>query len=145
MPKTTFEALANRVIRSAKTLPQRVSNTAIAAALEVVQDLNEHTPVDTSKALSNWQTRLNSPVSTAIPAFVAGLQGSSKNQSAQVVLTAAKATLFGKKQGIPIYISNVLPYITPLNSGTSTKEPAGFVQRAVLLGRIRVKKAKLKL
>jgi len=129
--------------RNARALPQRVSNTAVAAALTVVQHLGADTPAYTSKAVSNWQTRLNTPAVTPIPAFIAGIEGSTKGLSSQAMYTAALQTLIGKKPRVDIYISNVLPYINRLNEGWSQQAAAGFVQSAVMMGRKRVKRAKL--
>jgi hypothetical protein len=145
MARTTLMGLSRSMKRRSENLPKKVSEVAKKVSLVVVDDLTQKTPVDTSKALSNWQTKIGSPVSTAIPPYIAGMQGSTQEQSAQAVISITKSVLAGKTPGKTIYISNVLEYISRLNDGHSAQEPAGFVERAAMIGRNEVKKARLNL
>lgn len=136
--------LANRLEKKAEAIDKAASKTAVDAALAIVGDLAYVTPVDTSKALSNWIVTLDSPASEKIDPHFFGEKGSSQRASAAETLNRAKAVLQNKKPGQAIFITNNLPYIVRLNEGYSGQAPAGFVERAVLIGRKMFEKFKIK-
>lgn len=140
----TLRGLAERLENRAAKLDEQVSRLAVETADAIVSDLVNVTPVDTSQALSNWQVSVGSPVNGSIPPYVPGEGGSTQGLSASAALAEARAMLKTKKPGQVIYISNVLRYIQRLNDGSSKQAPAGFVERAVLLGRRYLATAKLK-
>jgi hypothetical protein len=76
-----------------------------------------------------------------LSAYREGFAGSTQEASASEALFQGEHQLRLKKPGMPIYITNNAPYIRALNDGSSMQEPAGFVERAVLIGR-RVVEAK---
>lgn len=127
--------LADSLNKKAKQVATAASDLAIGTALTIVGDLAVKTPVDTSKAISNWQVALNSPPNNTIAPHYPGSDGSTFSASAGETLLKAKMTLKNKKSGNDIYITNNLPYIKKLNDGSSKQEPAGFAERAILLGR----------
>lgn len=143
MPKDLF-ALADSLERKAKAIDQAASQTAVDTALAIVGDLAYKTPVDTSQALSNWQVTLDEPASAFISPHYPGEGGSTQRASAQETINRAKAVLANKKPGQKIYITNNAPYIKRLNDGYSGQQPAGFVERAVLIGRKMIAKFKIK-
>lgn len=121
----------------ATTLPAEVTNNvSIEAAELILNDLLTVTPVDTSKALSNWQASLDVEPDTILPAYYPGAFGSTAIISREAALEAAQKIFAAKKPGQRLYISNLLPYIRRLNDGSSDQAPAGFIERAVLLGRL---------
>lgn len=134
--------LANRLEKVATKLDETASDAAVKVASEILKDLLNVTPVDTSKALSNWQIGLGSPPDARLKPYFPGLGGSTQEASANAALKAGLDVLKGKKAGVTIYITNNLPYIRRLNDGYSKQAPAGFVERAVLIGR---KKAEIKI
>ena len=136
--------LVTSLEKKAKAIDEAASKLAVDTALTIVGDLAYKTPVDTSQALSNWQVSLGSPVDSKIPPYYPGEGGSTRNSSAQSTIDAAKNALKQKRPGVTIYISNVLPYIRRLNDGYSKQAPAGFVERAVLIGRKMRKNFKIK-
>jgi hypothetical protein len=119
----------------------RALNLTKYVAYKTLEYLVEVTPVDTSKAESNWRIALGGTSwgATPIPAYVLGSGGSSREASARAALAAGKAALKGAVAGKPIAVINVVPYIERLNAGSSTQAPAGFVERAVLVGKQAVK------
>lgn len=139
-----LRTLARRLEKRANAMPEDANRVKIETAKAIVNDLIEVTPVDESTALSNWQVGVGEPVPTAIKAYVAGKKGSSEGVSEQAAKNAALAKLEAVKPGETIYLSNVLKYIRRLNDGSSGQAPAGFVERAVLLGRKLVRGAKLR-
>ena len=142
MARTLLD-LANDVDKLGDQIAQAASDHAVKTALTIVGDLVYHTPVDTSQALSNWDVTIGAPADDPHGPYVAGKHGSTQQQSAAKALAQAKQTLKDKKPGQTIYIANNLPYIRRLNDGYSQQVPAGFVERALLLGR--KMKAKFKL
>lgn len=134
MARTLLD-LANDVDKLADKIGQAASDHAVATALTIVGDLVYHTPVDTSQALSNWDVTVGAPADDPHGPYVAGKHGSTQRASAAAALNQAKDTLKNKKPGQSIFIANNLPYIRRLNDGYSAQVPAGFVERAVLLGR----------
>lgn len=127
--------LANQLRAISPQLAAQASEAAKGAALAIVSDLANVTPVDTSQALSNWRIGINQKVVLAIEPYQSGKAGSTQSESAQATIDAARIALAAKKPGDTIWISNPLPYIGLLNDGSSSQAPAGFVERAVLIGR----------
>ncbi|QBZ71728.1 hypothetical protein [Pseudomonas phage KP1] len=136
--------LADRLERIDKELNGAASDIAVDAALAIVGDLAYRTPVDSSQALSGWQVTLDTPAAGRIGPHFPGFQGSTYRQSAAETISLAKAVLKNKQPGQAIYITNNEPYIKRLNDGYSAQAPAGFVERAILIGRKMFKKFKLK-
>ena len=136
--------LANSLERKAKAIDEAASKTAVDTALAIVGDLAYKTPVDTSQALSNWIVTLDAPATERIDPHYPGEGGSTQRSSAAETLNQAKAVLANKKPGQAIFITNNLPYIKRLNDGYSAQAPAGFVERAELLGRKIIAKFKIK-
>lgn len=138
--------LSRRLEKLVYDMDKTYSNLAISVALTVLGELVYKTPVDTSQALSNWQVSLISPlpIGGEIDPYFPGERGSSQRSSAQAAIEQARRVLNGKLPGDTIYLSNVLPYIVPLNNGHSGQQAAGWVERATMLGRIQIKKRKAK-
>jgi hypothetical protein len=137
--------LSKRFNRAADRVPEAGSKAAAKVAEAILNDLAFVTPVDESTARSNWQVALNTPISDSdeIGPYYLGSHGSTGQASAQAAVAAGRAVLATKKPGETIYVSNVLDYIVPLDEGHSQQEPAGFVHRAVLVGRKTVAKIRL--
>lgn len=127
--------LATSLEKKAKAIDEAASKLAVDTALTIVGDLAFKTPVDTSQALSNWIVTLETPSSDKIKPHFPGEGGSTQKASAAETINQARKVLTKKKPGRKIYITNNLPYIRRLNDGYSKQAPAGFVERAVLIGR----------
>lgn len=129
--------LSRRIQKIEKDLPKNANLIVVECAMKVVEQLvsspPEGTPVDTSKAESNWQVGVMRRPGTYLPAHVLGEKGSTQGASAAIVIEAATAALAGRKSGQVIYISNVAPYIRRLAyEGHSKQSPPGWVEAAVL-------------
>ena len=140
----TLLGLARRLEQ--KTLPQiqAVGNRrAIATAEAIIRELLVDTPVDVSTALSNWQISVGNIVpNIPLLPYVPGSHGSTRGSSMAEAMAVALNNLRAKKPGEPIYISNVIDYIGELNRGSSPQQPAaGFIERAVMRGRMKSKRA----
>lgn len=124
-------------------LPLEVNRLSIACAETVLFDLVKKTPVDTSNALSNWVISLGSLSGREIGPYFYGEKGSTYQQSYNYAYNIGKDELRMKKPNEPIFISNSVDYIVDLNNGKSQQEPAGFVHRAAILGKIEVNNWKM--
>lgn len=136
--------LADRIAKLNGRIQTAASETAKDVAIAVVTDLANKTPVDTSNALSNWQVTLDEPATQEIKPYFPGYMGSTQRASAAQTINEGRSALGRKKPGQKIYITNNAPYIRALNNGSSKQEPAGFVERAALIGRIIARKFKVK-
>lgn len=138
-------ALSRRIQRIRKAIPKEANRIKTEVAEKVATDLIRVTPVDVSEALSNWQVSVNAPPRFPLPAIYPGQKGDTESASEGAAIEHAKRVLLDSLPGERLYVSNVVEHIVPLNNGTSTQEPAGFVERAVVMGRVVLRKARLKL
>lgn len=143
MARTLLD-LADSLERRAVAVSEAASQTAVDTALTIVGDLAFKTPVDTSQALSNWDVTLDAPAHDKHGPYYHGVAGSTQRASAAETIARAKTVLKNKLPGQKIFITNNQPYIKRLNEGYSAQAPAGFVERAILLGRKMREKFKLK-
>lgn len=148
--------LANEMDALANKLSVFANATGQDAASTVLNDLTQVTPIDTGTAVSNWIVTLDSPALSGLilAPFVPSPKGRVKHgvwvhavdpaitAQANVPQTfqAGLAVIKSKKQGQSIFITNNAPYIELLNQGSSSQAPAGFVDRAIILGEQSVKR-----
>lgn len=89
------------------------------------------TPVDTGRARSNWQVGIGSA-----PTGIKESEGG-PFASGLIAIELGKAVISrysSNDAGKYIHITNNLPYIVPLNNGHSAQAPAGYVEKAVVVG-----------
>lgn len=130
----TLQSLARRLNRLADSAGQdlyRERRDRIARA--VIRELLLSTPVDTTRALSNW--RIGDPSAPIEPHSV-GSEGSSRAASLATALADAERAIKAGKLSNALVIFNSVPYIRKLNEGSSSQAPAGFVERAILAGKL---------
>jgi hypothetical protein len=106
----------------------------VALALNVDANLRSQppqgTPVRTGWAAANWVPSVGAPM--ALPA--ADTKDPTPAQIAaarQAGRSALNEVLAYKLTDGPIFVSNGVPYIVPLNDGHSPQSPPGFVQTAL--------------
>jgi hypothetical protein len=152
----TLLDLATRMEKLKAGLPTRASELAKQVAGAIEKDLTEVTPADVGDAISNWQVSLNEPAVGTIGAFSPSPRGRmrdgkwthavdpaiTRSNNAPAAQAAAQATIQSKQPGQPIFITNSLPYIKKLDSGSSDQAPAGFFDRAIIVGKVALDKAK---
>ena len=118
-----FKDFANKMDETADKVGIRVSQVHRAVALTVVDDLVKNTPVLTGRARSNWQANLSKPNNSIADA-----------KSEEEAIGEAGDNIGKHIPGQDIYITNNLKYIGLLNDGSSKKQPALFVERAIKRG-----------
>lgn len=111
-----INAIGQNIIRNSVRLQRTVAE-------HVVEFVATQTPIDTGRASGNWITQIGSPDTGYDPNETGGPQTS---------IDRAKAALAALAVGQTVYISNNVPYIVPLNQGTSSQAPAGFVEMSAV-------------
>lgn len=132
--KTLFD-LAKDMERLAERIPQASNDIKIAVTAAIHGYLLVDTPVDTSKALSNWIVTAEEPWKIDMPAYREGIQGSTQSESIDLAKVAARQQYKLVKSGESLFISNNADYILDLNNGSSRQAPAGFIEASILKGR----------
>ncbi len=137
--------LAARLDRIADGLDDDLKGAKTAVAGAVVRYLLDHTPVDTTEALSNWRASRGTALTGAIPPLVAGKGGSTRSASLSAALAAAMTVIEAASGQELLVIFNNVPYIQRLNDGYSAQAPAGWVEQAVLVGRSTARNYKIRI
>jgi hypothetical protein len=145
----TLLDLANQLDKFVGNVSETTNEVVKTTALAIVTDLAEHTPADTGTAISNWQVSLGTPDVGILSAYVPSPRGKTirkvwthsadpvvtRENNAPLTIEVAKRILAMRKAGEVIFIASCVPHIKPLDEGHSSQEPAGFVDRAVIVGR----------
>lgn len=114
--KNAFE-FESDLNEAAKVLgAETAREAAVTLAIQLSTEIVRRTPVDTGRARANWflsegTPRIETTSSTSAQSFSA-------------------SALTGRN---PIYITNSLPYIVPLEYGHSKQAPAGMVRTAIAM------------
>lgn len=121
---TTLQIFAQQMNALASRVQQRVPVLTREVAQHIVEDVALQTPFLSGQAAANWKTSVGSPDNSWDP-------GPNAN-AGQHSVDEAKAALVALGMGQTVYITNNVPYIVDLNSGSSVKAPAGFVETAIV-------------
>lgn len=118
---------ARRLKKRAEYVRKNAQKLQRKVTLKVQEVLVYATPVDTSRALSNWQASKNTPIRSYIDPYFPGKGGNTQRRSARAAINQGKAAMEGL---LPrsCYIVNNAPYIGRLNEGSSLQAPAGFIK-----------------
>lgn len=136
MATDDLQGFSKRMQKRADKLPGGVNRAKRRVALAVDQALVLATPVDTGRARANWFASLDTPLD-ADETF------RPKDTSGQGALNQGAGVIGRVKPGQVIFFTNNLPYIVPLNQGSSAQAPAGFVEEAVAAGVREARKVKV--
>lgn len=136
--------LSTRLRKLAKDIPLQVNRLKIDVTLTIQFKLTEITPVDTTKAVSNWKVTRVAPFPNDIEPYSPGFLGYTAHASITAARADAQKNLKGVKPGETVFIVNNADYIKDLNNGSSRQAPAGFVEASVMLGRKKIKDFKFK-
>lgn len=137
--------LANRLRQradAAKSIGPLVAREVVRA---IAHDVIAHTPVDEGHTVSSWELGIGQQPSADRTAHVAGQKGSTASENRAQAIAAVEAVLASpKRPGVPYVLSNGSEAIGFLNDGSSRQEPAGFVERAILVGRLKLRELNAK-
>lgn len=112
--------LGANVARNADATMRKVAIGATQAVISA-------TPVDTGRARSNWLASIDTIRTDNVEPLAAGAAAT------QIAIEEAAAVIRGYDgdSNREIRLQNSLPYIDPLNNGSSAQAPAGFVRMGV--------------
>lgn len=139
----TLKDLAIRLDKLPRQIKIAASKAAIEASKRLLERLWADTPVDTTKALSNWLVGIGKSSKYSREPYVAGFAGYTKTQSTAAARVVAFSVLEKKKPGQRIFITNNVNYIRRLNEGYSRQAPAGYIENAVFVVKYSMRSYKL--
>lgn len=125
----TLGALSRALFDASRTLRADANKLKQDVSKYAIQRLIYETPVDTSKALSNWQVGLSVGSTLQLPAYFIGESGTTQNISAVTALGAAYQQIARAKYGTPLVLYNNVNYIIKLNAGSSPQADANYVDK----------------
>ncbi|QZA70460.1 minor tail protein [Erwinia phage AH03] len=131
----TLRDLSKRLRTLSKEIPKQVNQLKVDVALTIQADLAKETPVDTTKAVSNWKATRIAPFPNDVEPYFPGFYGYTAYKSIQASIADAEVNLKGTKPGETVFIVNNADYIKDLNEGSSKQAPAGFVEASIVKGR----------
>jgi len=127
-----FGPFTRRMEVRADEIVDGVNRVVRATALVIDQAVVFSTPVDKGVARSNWRVGIGAAPTGTIPAYSPGDElGVGETANAQAAIAQGSTVIGSRRPGQDIFIANNLPYIQPLNDGSSRQAPAGFVETAV--------------
>lgn len=138
-----LRSLAGRMRKLNRRLEFTAGKITREAASIVVDVLVDRTPIDTTKAVSNWQVGINRPVRTIIPPHFPGKLKSTEYASTRETKNLAEEKIKEYVKHGVIYVSNHVPYIQGLNNGTISAQASGFVEAAVVSAQLRLQNLKI--
>lgn len=133
--------------KKCKALPKEIkiaaSLAAIVASKRLLNELWSITPVDTTKATSNWLVGIQKGIYSEREPYVPGFLGYTKTASVTAARKIAFTALEKKKPGQSVFIVNNVDYIMDLNRGSSKQAPARFVENCIFITAYAMKNYKL--
>jgi hypothetical protein len=129
----TLNSFALTMDKLREDLPNIANEAAIDIAAAILSDMLTVTPVDTSKAVSNWQIGLGTPYTVEREPYYKGRRGSTRLVSSNAALKDGVLAIQQKKPGEPLYISNSAHYIEDLN------DRGNFTHRAALIAKLNLR------
>lgn len=99
-------------------------------AIAMHSGLLQLTPVDTGRAVGNWQVSIGAP-STETGDKTFGSGGSGKGAAEAYASRRGVAKISGVQLGQSIWICNNLPYIVVLNDGAENRTAHHMLERAI--------------
>lgn len=97
---------------------KRADRFVRAMALEAHGRLIRRTPVRTGRARANWSVDFDTPAATTTE---------DTDKSGQATVARGAAKIARAHAGDVVYLTNALPYIGPLEKGSSKQAPAGMI------------------
>jgi len=113
-------------------IENKVNDIVKDIAEEVLLSLLSRTPVDTSKAVSNWVIGLGEKDLSVIKAHFFGRRGSTRDQSMAAAYGKAMRELKMREVGVGVHISNSVDYIKKLDNREDLIEVAEKVGLYIL-------------
>jgi len=143
--------------RNMRVRGSKIENSSIGLVKRIAKraliGLVEGTPVDKGVARSNWRVSIYNPTRAVIPAYLPGKNlglGERSNARAAIAAGIAQINLlrvgaaFGTGQaGRALFITNAIPYLGRLRTGSSTQQPKDWVSIALIEARSEISSVRL--
>lgn len=136
-------AFALKMQKRADDLPNQVNEAKKEVSKAALHTAVNGTPVDTSKAISNWNVNIGKASAPVREPFFPGRRGSTRGESIRATIAKGDARIEKVKPGQEVHIANGVDYIKALNDGTISRQPGGFVEAALTVGRNKLKTLKV--
>jgi len=150
--KDDLPQFSKDIKRYGDSIPRIVNALMKAIAVSVTKEIVIGTPVDEGTARSNWRMGLGRGLRSVIAAHSpypkgskGGGAGRGETVNAAKTIAAAKTVIQRRLPGQTMVLSNSVPYIGDLNSGSSRQAPALFVEAGILGGLRKLDGKELKL
>ena len=114
----SFALDLQRFARKASAVPDQILRKVV---FDITREIVQKTPVDTGHARSNWFWGVQ----------VVSDEDATLSKSGAPSLTRAASFASTVRSGGVVYLTNNLPYILPLEFGSSQQAPAGMVRITV--------------
>ncbi|HEY0820255.1 MAG TPA: hypothetical protein VGD46_15830 [Rhizobacter sp.] len=127
------------LMREADRFEQYIKNVTAGVVAAVYEGILLYTPVLTGRARKNWFVTRSAPSKRMVdgdqkinePGYWFTVTGEPLNSEERGVAESIKNAVMQGPVGTRVYVTNNLPYIDDLESGSSAKAPAGMVDIAV--------------
>ena len=118
MSGQSFALDLQRFARKASAVPDQILRKVV---FDITREIVQKTPVDTGHARSNWFWGVQ----------VVSDEDATLSKSGAPSLTRAASFASTVRSGGVVYLTNNLPYILPLEFGSSQQAPSGMVRITV--------------
>lgn len=130
------------VTQAARDERKKLDRVMRIAVLELTGGLVDETPVLTGTARANWNFSTNQP-DTSTYTVPNPVPNDPRMTAYAIKQEANRARVSGgwkASDGTPAYITNAMPYIVPLEEGSSDQRPARWVRRNVRRARTQLRR-----
>lgn len=139
-----FSTMPSVIRKYSKAVPTAMEQVTMDVAKAGTDSIIDGTPVDTTQAVGNWKLTHGAPNPIVFGARIPGSKGGSGAGAAR---TAMKAEAVGRakffKHNIPMFFSNMAPYIGVLEHGDNKHRPHAMVAKGLQAMAARARTAKL--
>ena len=127
---------AINMAKRAANVPKAAAQITRIGATAALRAAVFATPVDTGRARGAWDVGIGGP----------GSSGTSLDTSGAGTVASGMGTISRvQKTPVPIYVSNNLEYIGPLENGSSAQAPSGMTTQAINAATAAVRSANIKI
>lgn len=141
---TDLSNFARRIRVQANRVEPGVEEAVIECSSAVSRELVESTPVDTGRAITNWDAAVGRvPIGYRPTAAVPGQGGDTREANVASALSRMLSAISQYRVGKSVNITNSAPYINKLNAGSSLQAPAGFIEAAIQRGRAVIRNVRI--
>ena len=138
MPTYPFSMMPEIVRKESEAFRKAADVAVVLIAQDGISAMIDATPVDTTRAVSNWQVTKGGPAKGETPPIVKGsVKGSGAQAARNVAKNRAAGKLTGYKSAKTVWITNNVPYISVLEYGAAKQRPNGMVAKGLQAMKLR--------